>query len=281
MGWQNFRRHVKFDPGVGSRICFWDDIWCGDRALKEAFPGLFTIARFKEASITDNAEHSNGTIQWNIQFSRLFHDWEVEELALFYRCLYACKLRGVGKDKLWQLPSSKGMFEVKSFYRALSPRGPPSFPWKSVWRSQAPPRVAFFVWTAVRDKILTLDNIGRRGMVVVNRCWLCKTEGESVDHLLLYCVAASALWSAFFARFDLCLVMPRSIKELFVSWWLGGRTRSAVVWKMVPHCSMWCIWRERNNRCFEDSARSQEELLHFFLITLYSWTLAWLAPTVY
>jgi hypothetical protein len=111
---------------VGSRICFWDDIWCGDRALKEAFPGLFTIARFKEASITDNAEHSNGTIQWNIQFSRLFHDWEVEELALFYKCLYTCKLRGVGKDKLWRLPSSKGMFEVKSFYRALSPRGPPS-----------------------------------------------------------------------------------------------------------------------------------------------------------
>jgi hypothetical protein len=75
MGWQNFRRYVKFDPGEGSEIRFWDDVWCGDRALKEAFPGLFIIARFKEASIADNAEHSNGTIQWNIQFSRLFHDW--------------------------------------------------------------------------------------------------------------------------------------------------------------------------------------------------------------
>jgi hypothetical protein len=75
MGWQNFRRYVKFDPGEGSEIRFWDDVWCGDRALKEAFPGLFIIARFKEASIADNAKHSNGTIQWNIQFSRLFHDW--------------------------------------------------------------------------------------------------------------------------------------------------------------------------------------------------------------
>jgi hypothetical protein len=88
---------------------------------------------------------------------------------LFYS-LYACKIRGDGIDKLW-LPSSKGMLEVKSFYRVLSPRGGLSFPWKSVRRSQAPPRVAFFVWTAVQNKILTLDNLGRRGMVVVNRCW--------------------------------------------------------------------------------------------------------------
>jgi hypothetical protein len=73
MGWQNFRRHIKFDPGDGSKIRFWDDVWCGDRALKEAFPGLFTIASFKEASIADSVEQSNGTLQWNIQFSRLIH----------------------------------------------------------------------------------------------------------------------------------------------------------------------------------------------------------------
>ena len=117
-------------------------------------------------------------------------------------------------------------------------------------------------------------------MVVVNRCWLCESEGESVDHLLLHCVAASGLWNAFFDQFGLCWVMPRSVKELFASWWSGGRTRSAVIWKMVPHCIMWCIWRECNNRCFEDLSRSREELLHFFLFTLYTWTTGWLVPRV-
>jgi hypothetical protein len=182
----------------------------------------------------------------------MIHDWEVDELASFYSCLYACKLGGEGIDKLWWVPSRKGRFEVKSYYRALSPCGSASFPWKSVWRSKAPLRVAFFVWTAVRSKILTLDNLGRRGMVVVNRCWLCESEGELVNHLLLHCAATSGLWNAFFAWFGLCWVMPRSAKELFASWWTSGRTRSIVVWKMVPHCIMWCIWMERNNRCFED-----------------------------
>jgi hypothetical protein len=123
-----------------------------------------------EASIADSVECSNGSIQWNIQFSWLIHDWEVEELASFYRCLYAFKLRGEGIDKLWWVPSRKGLFEVKSYYRVLLPRESLSFPWKSVWRSKAPPRVAFFVWATVRSKILSLNNLGMRGMVVVNRC---------------------------------------------------------------------------------------------------------------
>jgi hypothetical protein len=280
MGWQNFRRFFKYDPGEGSKIRFWEDVWCGDRTLREEFPSLYSIASLKDASIADNMEYSSESIQWNVQFSRLIQDWEVGELAAFYKCLYEYKMQGEGRDKLWWMPSRKGVFEVKTFYRALSPHGAVSFPWKSVWKSKAPPRVAFFVWTAMHNKILTLDNIGRRGLVVVNRCWLCESDVESVDHLLLHCAVARDLWITFFARFGLCWVMPRSVKELLASWWTAGRTRSAVVWKMVPHCILWCIWRERNNRCFEGVSRTREELIHFFLVTLYSWTTGWLAPRV-
>jgi hypothetical protein len=201
-------------------------------------------------------------------------------LVSFYKCLYDYKLRGVGVDKLWWLHSRKGLFEVKTLYRALSPPRSSLFPWKSIWRSKAPPRVTFFTWTAACGKILTVDNFRRRGMVVVNRCWLCEADGESVDHLFLHCGAVRALWNAFFDRFGLCWVMPCSVKELLASWWSSGFSRSAVVWKMVPLCIIWCIWRERNDRCFNDSSRSAEELIHFFLFTIFSWTAGWLAPRV-
>jgi hypothetical protein len=190
------------------------------------------------------------------------------------------KFRGVGEDKLWWVPSSKGVFEVSSFYRVLSSHGSLCFPWKGIWRTKAPPRVAFFAWTAARSKILTIDNLRRRGMIVVNRCWLCESDRESVDHLLLHCGVANALWNVVFSRLGLCWVMPSSVRELFACWWTGGCTRSAVVWKMIPLCLMWCIWRERNARCFEDSVRSFEEILHYFLFTLYTWTAGWLAPIV-
>jgi hypothetical protein len=143
IGWQLFKSHIRFDLGDGTKIRFWEDVWSGDRPLKVAFPRLFNIANFKEASIVDNVERSNDAIQWNFQFTRLIHDWEVEVLAAFYRSLYSCKLREDGKDKLWWVPSRKGDFEVKSFYHTILAHGPISFLWKSIWRSKAPPRGFF------------------------------------------------------------------------------------------------------------------------------------------
>jgi hypothetical protein len=123
---------------------------------------------------------------------------------------------------------------------------------KSGRYTKAPLRVAFFARTAARSKIPTIDILRQRGMIMVNRCWLCESNGEFVDHLLLHCEVANALWNVIFSRFGVCWVMPGSVRELFASWWSGDRSRSAVVWKMVPLCLMWCIWRERNARCFED-----------------------------
>jgi hypothetical protein len=51
-----------------------------------------------------------------------------------------------------------------------------------------------------------------------------------------------------------------------------------VVWKMVPICIFWSIWRKRNNRCFEDLESSLEEILASLLYSLYSWTAAYLSP---
>jgi hypothetical protein len=69
-------------------------------------------------------------------------------------------------------------------------------------------------------------------MVVVNRCWLCKSDEESVDHLLLHCGAARALWNAFFDRFvfvELCLARLRSY------WLVGGRA-------VVPRALLFGKW---------------------------------------
>jgi hypothetical protein len=55
--------HTRFDPGNGSKIRFWDDVWCGE-GLKEVFPGLYNIASAKDASIVDN--FMGGTLQWNV-----------------------------------------------------------------------------------------------------------------------------------------------------------------------------------------------------------------------
>ena len=40
---------------------------------------------------------------------------------------------------------------------------------------------------------------------------------------------------------------------------------------VVPHCLTWCIWKERNSRCFEDNEHSMSNLKLLFFKTLLDW----------
>jgi hypothetical protein len=71
-----------------------------------------------------------------------------------------------------------------------------------------------------------------------------------------------------------------NISHLFASWWTGGCSQSPRVWKMVPLCLLWCLWRLRNARCFEGFEWSLEELKLFFFFFLFTWTAAYLVPLV-
>jgi hypothetical protein len=85
--------------------------------------------------------------------------------------------------------------------------------------ANTPLGAAFFTWTAALGKILTSDNLRKRRAIVINRCCMCKRDGESVDHRLIHCDVTSALWSTIFSCFGLAWVMPRRV-PIFVQ--VGG-----------------------------------------------------------
>ena len=107
---------------------------------------------------------------------------------------------------------------------------------------------------------------------------MCKRCGEFVDHLLLHCPFAFEMWSMVFCLFGICWVMPQTVVDLLDCWSCNFRChRNIVIWRMVPHCLLWCIWRERNARSFEGRERSILELKSFFFFTLLEWCLVLLS----
>ena len=141
------------------------------------------------------------------------------------------------------------------------------------WNSKVPPRVAFFSWSTSLGKILTTDNLRKRHVLVLDWCYMCKNCGELVEHLLLHCPIACELWSLVFCLFGIHWFMPQKVIELFESWQgRFRRHRNIDLWRIVPHCLLWCIWCERNARSFEGCERSMLEIKSLFLHTLLDWS---------
>ena len=42
-GWEVFSKHIWFEVGVGDRVKFWTDQWCGDLPLHLSFPVVYRI----------------------------------------------------------------------------------------------------------------------------------------------------------------------------------------------------------------------------------------------
>ena len=64
------------------------------------------------------------------------------------------------------------------------------------------PKVSFFAWDAMWGKVLTLDQVKKRGRSLANKCFLCHIEEESTSHLLVHCVKTRVLWELLFAPFQ-------------------------------------------------------------------------------
>ena len=138
-----------------------------------------------------------------------------------------------------------------------------------------PRRACFFVWTAAWNKILTCDNLSKRGYTLTSWCYMCCCNGETVVHLLLYCPVAGVLQSWIFQAFGIHWVLSGKVADLLFSWWNGLGRHSSDIWNIVPVCLMWTIWKERNQHTFDDVSRLDSHILEGFILPLFDWSRAW------
>ena len=133
-------------------------------------------------------------------------------------------------------------------------------------------RVSFFVWETSRNKILTINQLKKRGWNMPNRCYLSKEKEEASDHLFLFFKKATMLWRLIFSLFGVQRVLHSSIKRNLSGWHdaFVGKMREKA-WRATHLCLLWTLWKERNERAFNDIERSNQALKHSFLYTLVNW----------
>ena len=89
----------------------------------------------------------------------------MERFLLF---LHNKKIRPFQEGRLLLKETMTDGFSVRLMYRKLMHSLRTDFPCRSIWNPIIPPKLGFFAWEASWGKVLTLDQLKRRGIPLVN-----------------------------------------------------------------------------------------------------------------
>ena len=70
MVWEVFSKNIQFEVGVGDRVRFWKNRWCGDLTLQLIFSVVYGIATNNETSVHSSLERLGieERRSWDVRF---------------------------------------------------------------------------------------------------------------------------------------------------------------------------------------------------------------------
>jgi hypothetical protein len=66
--------------------------------------------------------------------------------------------------------------------------------YKVTWDSDLPLKIQVFLWLIQNDRLLTKQNMGKRGWLGDQLCSFCHQAIETVDHLFVTCDYFQQIW---------------------------------------------------------------------------------------
>lgn len=63
-----------------------------------------------------------------------------------------------------------------------------------MWKLKEPPQIILLLWSILKNKVPTGDNLSRRGLYGPYWCRFCKDNSKSLDHLFLFFPITIDIW---------------------------------------------------------------------------------------
>lgn len=160
----------------------------------------------------------------------------------------------------WSLTESSH-YSSKSAYKAQFFGANLSHVCSSVWRIWASPKIKFFSWLAVQNRLWTSDRLKKRGWPNCGNCPLCRRVMESVDHLFVNCSYIIRLWWLVKDWLGLHLLDLHAWPTQSIHSWWGTMTKRKDLVSITLLVS-WELWNERNARVFKNKHCPPSVILH-------------------
>ncbi|XP_008242862.1 PREDICTED: uncharacterized protein LOC103341160 [Prunus mume] len=242
------RARVQIINGADTNI--WGDNWIPDNGI---ITPITHVPPNAPQMVSDIINLHNRT--WSLDRVSSYLSWETQKQIL------AIPIGPSGqRDKLVWPWTSNGLYSVKSGYQCLqsahrylasgsshSSHFISNRIWKAIWSVRTLPKIRMFLWRCMSNAIPTRVNLFRRKITASPMCGLCDQYEESIEHALLLCPWAQAVWfgSPMTLRID---TQSFSTLDVWLNSILDLRTES----KMEKHdlltmlsFFLWEIWKTR------------------------------------
>lgn len=172
-------------------------------------------------------------------------------------------------------------FSVNVAYKNLSKRScspstqrPDVESLKCIWKASATMKAKITAWRLIRNCLPTKDNVGKRIALEEEEksCVWCGLVNESATHIFLECGEVPQLRNLVIDWIGAVWVASRNIHLHFFSFaaFLGGkrwRRRLCGLWV----CTIWIIWRWRNDAVFDHKLWDLRRILEEIKYRFWSW----------
>lgn len=146
----------------------------------------------------------------------------------------------------WTNGGKFGEYSSRRYYSYVF-RGIDAHPiYKVIWKSRCTPRVKFFAWLVLVDRLNTKDMLQRRHLNIQDSpvCVMCDSgELETIEHLFFDCIFAQECWLKLGITWNSAL-------ELFDRFMQARSSHTTPFFAEVVMIAAWELWKLRNDRVF-------------------------------
>jgi ribonuclease HI len=261
--WQNrgiIQKHAFWEIRNGGSARFWQDSWQQLKPLQELdelAPLHLALNQLPAPKVRDLWKPVDAEHPWR-QWKTSNQDLDIPpdiNLAAWQQEAGRRKIPSrEGHDMLRWGHSASGNFSVKEAYniQCHQDNQPADTIWSKIWRKELWPKVSTFLWLIIHNRILTWDNLLKRGFTGPSMCTLCQAQEETKEHLFNGCSYSQILWDQGAQIMRRSNQNRDSIKDTIERWDSITYSNPILnqIWLLLPGFILWQIWKERNKRIF-------------------------------
>ena len=269
-----FEENTRRVVGDAHNTLFWFDNWVVERPLSLKFPRLFHLPVNKDCSVEEmtNLGWEVGGRAW--VWRRRLLAWEEDSVKDCTLLLHNVVLQDNVSDTWRWLVDLVHGHSVRETYRFLtSGEQVDRTLVDDVWHRYIQTKVSLFVWSLLRNRLPTKDNLIRRRVIQApdTACAYGCSELETTNHLFLECEIPNMVWLHVRKWIGLHMVYPCQLREHYTQFSLmaGMPCRSLYVFKVIWFACVWLIWKDRNDQVFKNMGSDSSVLLEKIKLSSY------------